>query len=61
MTKESLRADIEWEHKQLMRAYEPSKYAVETTLSKCAYYQEQYGKDQEVENMAKELYYHFIK
>lgn len=59
MSKEQLRQDIEDSYNYLMNAYEPTNHCIETTLSKCGFYQEQYGKDKSVNKMAEEIYNKF--
>ena len=56
MSKDQLRQEIDDCYKYLMECYEPTNYAIDTTLSKMAYYNECYGVDKEVETMAKKVF-----
>ena len=61
MDKRQLMDDIVDCYEYLMSAYEPTNHCIDTTLSKCSFYQEQYGEDESIEKMAQNIYNKFYK
>ena len=59
MTKETLKAEIKSAYHDLMSAPSPSDNAIEKTLSKCGFYQTEFGNDNEVSAMAINIYNKF--
>lgn len=53
---QAFREEVVYDYEWVMNEYEPTNYAIETTLSKLAFYNELYGEDKEITKMAEKLF-----